>query len=641
MAPLKADRPDDPYQIENWSEGYFGVNSAGHVCLNAPGTDLEIDVMDVVAQMQSEGIRAPAVIRFHDVLQDRIRNLNNTFAEVMQEMKFEGSYFGVYPIKVNQMREVVEEIVEASQNTCYGLEAGSKSELLAVLAYNTNRNSLTILNGYKDDEFIRLALLGQKMGHRVIIVIESIAELQRILSWSEKLNIQPEIGVRVKISARGMGKWAKSTGEQAKFGLTLGDVMNALMLLKEKKMASCIKLLHFHLGSQVGDIATYRDALSEATRVYCELRHLGAGLEFLDVGGGLAIDYDGSRSASPSSCNYSLKEYAYTIVSQVQDICRSVDAPEPNIVTESGRYVTAHHSCIVTEVMDVISPSLRLRHHQPTVLPDSLPYERMQRALERVGKINHQSAFHELKGLKEEVVSSFRMGVVGLEELTMVEELYWLGIEKLRDEVTKMVDVPEELAEIEQLCVRQYLCNFSVFQSAADSWAIGQLLPIVPLHRHDEDPNVPCTIADITCDSDGKIDKFIGLEQGCEGGLMLHEFKADEPYYLGVFLTGAYQDVMGDMHNLFGRLNEVHVYADADSENNFYIEESIQGPSKSSVLSTMQYYEPVMSDKVMSQLQLRVHKGLLTHREAKEILRQYNLSLKGYTYLESITCQEF
>ena len=625
---------EDPYRIAQWSEGYLGINAKGHVCMNSPEDGLDIDVMDVVSQMEKDGIKAPAVIRFHDVLKDRVSNLNETFREVMTELEYDGQYYGVYPIKVNQMREVVEEIVEASAPFHYGLEAGSKSELLAVLAYNTNRDSLTIVNGYKDDEFVRLALLGQKMGHRVIIVIEGLMELQRIIAIAESLNVQPEIGVRVKISARGKGKWAKSTGEQAKFGLTLGDVMNALMLLKEKKMASCIKLLHFHLGSQVGDISTYRDALSEATRVYCELRHLGAGLEFLDVGGGLAIDYDGSRSSSPSSCNYSLKEYAYSIVTQVQDICRSVDAPEPHIVTESGRYVTAHHSCIVTEVMDVISPSLRLRHHQPTVLPDSLAYERMQRALERIGRSSPQSVFHELKGQKEEVVSSFRMGVVGLEELTMVEELYWMGIEKLREEVKKLSDVPEELMEIERLCIRQYLCNFSVFQSAADSWAIGQLLPIVPLHRHHEEPNVNCTIADITCDSDGKIDKFINSEENISC-VRLHEFKRGERYYLGIFLTGAYQDVMGDMHNLFGRLNEVHVYADAESENNFYIEESITGPSKSAVLSTMQYYEPVMSEKVMSQLQLRVHKGLLTHREAKEILREYNLSLSGYTYLET------
>jgi arginine decarboxylase len=625
---------DDPYRIHEWSDSYFGVNGKGHVELNTPGSGLKIDLMDVVEQMKCDGIRAPAVIRFHDVLQDRIRKLNETFASVMAELNYDSKYFGVYPIKVNQMREVVEEIVDASSTYHYGLEAGSKSELLAVLAYNTNRNSLTIINGYKDEEFIRLALLGQKMGHRVIIVIESLKELQRILKVSKELKESPEIGIRVKITARGLGKWAKSSGEQAKFGLTLGDVMNALMMLKEQKMESCIKLLHFHLGSQVGDISTFRDALSEATRVYCELRHLGAGLEFLDVGGGLAIDYDGSRSSSASSCNYTLREYAYSIVTQVQDICRSVDAPEPHIVTESGRFVTAHHSCIVTEVMEVISPSLRLRHHQPTVVPDSTAYERMQRALERIGRSSPQSVFHELKGQKEEVMSSFRMGIVGLEELTLVDELYWVGLERLAAEIEHMEQIPDELKEIEELCVRQYLCNFSVFQSAADSWAIGQLLPIVPLHRHDEEPSVNCTIADITCDSDGKIDKFIYEEEGLTC-LKLHEFKSDRPYYLGIFLTGAYQDVMGDMHNLFGRLNEVHVYADKDSEGHFYIEESIKGPSKSGVLSTMQYYEAVMSDKVMSQLQLMVHKGKLSHREAKEVLRQYNLSLQGYTYLET------
>ena len=625
----------DIYKVESWSEGYFGVNKKGHVCLKEPISGLQIDIMDVITRMSEEGIQAPAVIRFHDVLQHRIRILNETFTEVIKDNGYNGLYYGVYPIKVNQMREVVEEIVDASGRYNYGLEAGSKAELLAVLAYNTNRNSLTILNGYKDDEFIRLALLGQKMGHRVIIVIESLAELQRILKLSVIMGITPEIGVRIKISSRGIGKWAASSGEQAKFGLTLGDVMNALSLLKDENKVSCLKLLHFHLGSQVGDVSTFRDALSEATRVYCELRRLGAELEFLDVGGGLAIDYDGSRSTRTSSCNYTLKEYAQNIVSQVLDICRSVGTPEPHIVTESGRFVTAHHSCIVTEVLDVISPSLRLRKHTAPVVMDSPYYERMQRAMERIGRRSLQSVFHELKGQKEEVVDSFRMGLIGLEELTLVEELYWEGIERLRKEIRQTEQVPEELLEVERLCNRQYLCNFSVFQSAADSWAVGQLLPIVPLHRHKEDPNMACTIADITCDSDGKIDKFIHGE-GRNGFLRLHELVAGERYYLGIFLTGAYQDVMGDMHNLFGRLNEVHVYTENSSEGNFYIEETIKGSSKSMVLSTMQYHVPVMSDKVMSQLTQRVQQGILSHREAKEILRQYNSSLKDYTYLEAI-----
>jgi arginine decarboxylase len=628
---------EDLYHVERWSEGYFGVNKKGHVCLNEPISKLQIDIMDVISRMSEEGIQAPAVIRFHDVLQHRIRNLNETFNDVLKENNYNGLYYGVYPIKVNQMREVVEEIVDASGSYNYGLEAGSKAELLAVLAYNTNRNALTIVNGYKDDEFISLALLGQKLGHRVIIVIESVAELQRIIRVSKPMGISPEIGVRIKISARGIGKWAASSGEQAKFGLTLGDVMNALTLLKDEKMVSCLKLLHFHLGSQVGDVSTFRDALSEATRVYCELRRLGAELEFLDVGGGLAIDYDGSRSTRSSSCNYTLREYAQNIISQVLDICRSVGTPEPHIVTESGRFITAHHSCIVTEVLDVISPSLRLRHHTPPVALESPYYERMQRAMERIGRRSLQSVFHELKGQKEEVVDSFRMGLIGLEELTLVEELYWEGIERLRKEIRQTEHVPEELLEVEKLCNRQYLCNFSVFQSAADSWAVGQLLPIVPLHRHNEEPTMACTIADITCDSDGKIDKFINGD-GRSNFLHLHELKTGEPYYLGIFLTGAYQDVMGDMHNLFGRLNEVHVYAEASSEGNFYIEETIKGSSKSMVLSTMQYHVPVMSDKVMSQLNQRVQQGLLSHREAKEVLRQYNRSLRDYTYLEALAC---
>ena len=629
----------DIYRVEGWSEGHFHVNAAGHVACGVDEGKLSIDLMDVVRRMTEEGIQVPAVIRFHDILRKRIVELNETFAAVIEDLNYKGRYCGVYPIKVNQMREVVEEIVEAARPYDFGMEAGSKAELLAVLAYNDNRRSLTIINGYKDDEFIRLALIGQKMGHRVFIVIENLGELQRTLRLAKELDVLPEIGVRLKISARGTGMWSESSGEQAKFGLALGDLMNGLALLKECKMEKCLKLLHFHLGSQVGDINHFRDALSEATRVYCELHRLGAGMEFLDVGGGLAIDYDGTRSTGASSCNYSLEEYAMAVVSQVQDICVEVGVPQPGIVSESGRFVTAHHSCIVTEVMEVISPRLELRYHLPPVLPESIHYMKMQRAVERIGEGALQSVFHELVALKEEVVSSFRLGAVGLEELTQVEELYWLGMQKLKLEMSSLSEVPEELVELERLSKSQYLCNFSVFQSAADSWAIGQLLPIVPLHRHHEEPTVTCSVADITCDSDGKIDKFIhGSEHNCY--LKLHPKKDSEPYYLGVFLTGAYQDVMGDNHNLFGRLNEVHVYSDPSVGGDFFIEEVIPGPSKGEVLSSMQYHASVMSEKVMGQLNLRVQRGELSHREAKSILRVYDQSLRSYTYLEASSCPE-
>lgn len=621
------------YRVEAWGEGYFDVNAKGHMCARDLASGVCMDLMAVVQEAIEEGMEVPMVVRFHDILRHRIVSLNKTFARVIEDCEYGGIYQGVYPIKVNQMREVVEEIIDAAKGTHYGIEAGSKAELLAALAYQHNPEALTICNGFKDREFLNLAALGHRMGHQMVVVVESLAELERIFEETE----EPfGIGIRVKISARGLGKWASSSGEQAKFGLTLGDVVNTLHIIKGKDALSRLKLLHFHLGSQVGDIASFRDAINEATRVYCEMVRLGAShLTHLDVGGGLAIDYDGTRSTSPSSCNYSLEEYAMNLVTLVKDTCDEAGVAHPNLVTESGRFVSAHHSCIVTEVLDVISPALRLAHHQPPVLIESIGYDRMRGAIEMVESGDIQTAFHTLKAEKEAVVIGFRSGSVGLEELTQVEELYWFGLEEIRRRLGP--EAPEELEEVELLCTRQYLCNFSVFQSAADSWAIGQVLPIVPIHRLDEEPTVPGVLADITCDSDGKIDAF--MEMDCPAGqLPLHHKKEGEPYYLGVFLTGAYQDVMGDMHNLFGRLHEVHVYSEPDNPKGFYIEESIQGSSKSKVLSTMQYDDGVMCDKVMGRLQGRVHQKQLTHRAAKEMMREYQRSLKSYTYLENDRC---
>jgi len=620
--------------VDKWSKGDFITNAKGHLCLSGQGKYSPIDLMEVIATMKAKGIQTPTVIRFQDILKEKVEELNDTFNDVIKEYEYNAHYCGVFPIKVNQMREVVEEIVSAGQNYRYGLEAGSKAELLAVLAYNQNSKALSIVNGFKDEEFIRLCLLGLKMGHNIIIVVESLSEINATLKIAESMNVEPQLGFRIKTSTKGLGKWANSAGEQAKFGLGLSDLMNGLYLLKKQDKQHCLKLIHFHLGSQLSDITVLRAGLREATRVYCELKNLGAELGYLDIGGGLAVDYDGSKSSVSSSCNYNLREYAETVVDSVQKTCAESDVPVPNLISESGRYVTAHHSCIITEVVDVISPTRQLRHHTPPVLTDSNYYDSMSVALAEMTVDNLQGTYHEMRFIKEQILESFKLGHVSLEEHAQVDELYWTALKKYRDLCQLLDEKPESAREVEQLCTKQYLCNFSVFQSAADSWAIGQLLPVVPLHRLNEEPTETCAISDITCDSDGKINEFIGCSKNNKL-FHLHKLIPNEPYYLGLFLTGAYQDVMGDNHNLFGRLNEIHIYRDCDFEQGFYIEEFIAGSSKSMVLSTMQYHDKVMSEKILSQLETQIQLKKLTYREAKEILQEYNQSLNNHTYLNS------
>jgi arginine decarboxylase len=623
-----------PYHIDKWSEGKFTVNEKGHLCLAAQAENKAVDLIDIIETMKNRGIQTPCVIRFQDILVEKVHELNQTFNNVIEEYEYAGDYCGVYPIKVNQMREVVEEIVSAGKMYRYGLEAGSKAELLAVLAYNQNRKSVTIINGYKDEEFIRLCLLGLKMGHNLIIVVESLNEIETTLKLSKEMNLDPQFGFRIKTSAKGLGKWANSAGEQAKFGLGLSDLMNGFYMLKKQKKIHCLKLIHFHLGSQLSDIKVFREGLTEVSRVYCELKKMGAGLEFLDVGGGLAVDYDGSKSSASSSKNYSLLEYAQTLVDSIQQTCSEAEVKVPHLITESGRYITAHHSCIFTEVIDVISPTRQLKHHTPPLITGSNYYENMLNALDQMCSDNLQSSYHDILFIKKQTLESFRLGHIGLAEHSQIDELYWAALDKYMNIAKAMSEVPESLKEVEELCSKQYLCNLSIFQSAADSWAIGQLLPIAPLQRLHETATENCTIADITCDSDGKIEKFIQCQHD-EEVFKLHTFEPGKPYYLGLFLTGAYQDVMGDNHNLFGRLNEIHVYRDALSDQGFYIEEFLPGSSKSMVLSTMQYHDKVMSEKVMAQLEQQMQQNKLNHREAKEILNEYNQSLHQYTYLNT------
>ncbi|MCP4912647.1 MAG: biosynthetic arginine decarboxylase [Oligoflexia bacterium] len=632
------DKAEETYRVKNWSDGYFGINANGNLTvLPTSKKKSEIEIVKVVEEMKSQGVKLPAVIRFHDILRSQVKKINRTFRNTIDEAEYEGRYLGVYPVKVNQMREVVEEIIDAGSSYDYGLEAGSKSELLAALVYNENPNSLTILNGYKDEDYLRLALLGRKLDRKIIIVIEKFSELKNILRLSEEMNVTPLIGLRGKMSVPGKGRWANSSGDKAKFGLTTAEILNAVKLMEEHDLKSSIKLFHYHIGSQISDIRTFKDAINEGGRIYAKLYQMGCKLEYFDAGGGLGIDYDGSKSSNDSSRNYNLSDYAEDLVYGLKQICDIESVPHPNIVTESGRAITAHHSCVITNVIDKID-RYQSSFNTKKSTGEHIMVENM-RDLEteacKISKENFQTIFNEAVQLKSECLNAFKLGVIGLDERAKMETIHWRIMEK----IMKWADVsesfvPEEFKSLNEDIAPQYLCNFSVFQSAADHWAIDQILPLVPITRLNEEPTVQCGIADITCDSDGKIDRFIGPE-GHNKTVPLHEIKEGDEgkYIVGLFLTGAYQDVMGDNHNLFGRLNEVHVFSDADDPQGFYIEEIIKGNSSSQVLTTMQYNPEYMAQSLKKLINKEVVRGKIAPRIGVKLVDFYEDCLADYTYL--------
>jgi arginine decarboxylase len=626
---------EELYRVSRWSDGYFHIGDNGHLFMTpsqeSPTNGL--DIVSVIEEAKSNNVEFPMVLRFHDVLRSQVAALNNTFNEVIKEQDYQGLYSGVFPIKVNQMREVVEEIVDAGAPYSYGLEAGSKAELLSVLAYNTNQDSLTILNGYKDLDYIRLALLGLKLKRKVIFVVEKFSELEALIKVSKEQNIEPMIGLRMRMMAKGRGKWENSSGIRAKFGLSIAEILKAVKLLEQENLKHCITMLHFHIGSQLTDIRAVKEAISEAGRIYAKLIQSNVPIKYLDVGGGLGVDYDGSRTTSDSSKNYSLKEYVSDIVDGLQQICDLESVPHPNIVTESGRAITAHHSCVITPVLGEINPSSVNPCNDKIINEHNLVtnMRELQGILKE--KNNPQETYNDASQLKEESLYAFKLGILSLQEMAQLETLYWDVIKKVSQVIKGKEFVSEELDEVQTLLSSQYLCNFSVFQSAADSWAIDQVLPIVPLHRLEQEPTKYCSLVDITCDSDGKIDQFIG-EHGPENTLPLHQL-TDESYYLGIFLTGAYQDVMGDMHNLFGRLNEVHVFKSESEPEGFYIEEIVRGSTAQSVLSTMQYNPDLMARRIKKQIDLNVASGEIGPREGVKLVDFYEDCLASYTYLKS------
>ena len=620
------------YNVDSWGSGYFSVSSAGNV-LAKPLKDAggSIDLLEVVNEARERGLGFPLVIRFQDLLRHRVETVNRAFHSAMQEFGYRNQYRGVFPIKVNQLREVIEEIVDAGTQFHFGLEAGSKPELIAALAMHKDPESLIICNGYKDRAFIRTALLGRRLGKSVIIVVEKLEELEQTLRIAKEMGVEPDVGIRVRLHSKGAGKWTTSGGENAKFGLSTTNLIVASEMLKAQGLGHCLKLVHFHVGSQVPDISTIKRAVREAARYYAKLSKLGHALGYLDVGGGLGVDYDGSRTSFDSSTNYSLQEYCNDVVYNIMEVCDSEGVAHPAIVSEGGRAIVAHHSVLVVESFgsiekDVQTPKIEATASDPKPLRDILEVKR------QLKRGNRLETLHDAQQIKEETQQMFNLGLLDLESKAKIESLYW---ELARQIVTLhrgLKYVPEEVKELETSLGDQYICNFSVFQSLLDHWALGQLFPIMPIHRLATAPDRQGTLVDITCDSDGKISKFTDL-QDVKDTLPLHKIIPGELYYLGVFLVGAYQDIMGDLHNLFGRVTEVHVFLDEDEESGWYIEEVIEGSTIGQVLALTQWDKIELMRLMKLQVDAAIKSDRLKPNDAMKILADYERGLQGYTYL--------
>jgi len=621
------------YMIDRWGAGYFDVNPNGDMTvapLQEPG--VAIPIIAALREAKVLGLDAPLLIRFQDLLRHRVETLNNAFTNAIGEHNYRGSYRGVFPIKVNQLREVVEEILDAGRPFNYGIEVGSKPEMFAGLAIHSNAESLIVCNGYKDTTYIRMAMLGRKLGKKVIVIAEKLSEIRAITRIAAEMNVEPWIGIRVRLLSKGAGKWATSGGEHAKFGLSTAEILEAIEILREAKMESAFKLLHFHIGSQIPDILTIKRAVREATMYYAKLHQQGHPLEYLDVGGGLAIDYDGSRSTFHSSMNYTIEEYAKDIVYNIMDVCDDEHVPHPNIVSESGRAIVAHHSVLVVQAFGAIEKTplepIAVRAADHKLTREIIDID------ERLNEDTLNESWHDLQQIKEQAQTMFEFGLLNLDVKARVETLYWQVVEKLEQIVRGMdpAEVAEDLKTLKIELADQHICNFSVFQSLLDHWALGQLFPIVPIHRLNERPMHESTLVDITCDSDGKVSKYIDLNDVRET-LPLHEIRDAEPYYLGIFLTGAYQDIMGDIHNLFGRVNEVHVFLDPDEESGFYIEEEIPGNTIGEVLAMTQYDWRDLEKRMKSQIDAAIKADVLKPTEGMRLLQEFERGLKDQTYL--------
>jgi arginine decarboxylase len=618
------------YGVKYWGNNYFSINDAGNVQAHPAGPDGgRIDLKELVDEVARRGIGLPLLIRFSDVLKSRIVELNETFKRAIAEYGYKGQYKGVYPIKVNQHRYVVEEIVQFGRPYHYGLEAGSKPELLAVMAMLDDEEALIVCNGYKDEEYIETALMASKLGRTVLIVVEKFSELALIADTAKKMGVRPRLGIRVKLAAKGAGRWEASGGDRSKFGLSTREVVEAINFLRANDLLSCFELLHFHLGSQISAIRSVKNALREAGRFYVEVSNMGAPLKYFDAGGGLGVDYDGSQTNFASSMNYTTQEYANDIVFSLMEICDAAGVPHPTIVTESGRAVVAHHSMLVIDILGV-------GEFDVGKAPEKLAKEtsRVVRNLfetwKEISRKNVLEAYHDALEYKEEALQLFNLGNISLSDRVVAEDIFWAICQKILKIVRDMREVPEELEGLERALSDTYFCNFSMFQSLPDIWAIDQLFPIMPIHRLGEEPTRRAVLADITCDSDGKIDHFID-RRDVKSVLELHPVNGHD-YYLGVFLIGAYQEILGDLHNLFGNTNTVHVSLAAGG--GYQIEHVVTGDTVTDVLKYVSYAREDLVARVRRFAELSVRANRMSLEETRSMLRMYEEGLAGYTYLE-------
>ena len=619
------------YNINGWGLKYFSINDKGHVAVTPREGSASVDLKELMDELQVRDVTSPVLLRFPDILDNRIEKISKCFQQAADEYGYTAKNFIIYPIKVNQMRQVVEEIVSHGKKFNIGLEAGSKPELHAVLAINTDENSLIICNGYKDENYVELALLAQKMGRRIFLIVEKLNELRLIADISKRLKIRPNIGIRIKLASSGSGKWEESGGDGSKFGLNSSELLEALDFLEKAKMTDCLKLIHFPIGSQITKIRRIKNALKEASQFYVQLQNMGFHVEFVDIGGGLGVDYDGTRSSSSeSSMNYSIQEYVNDSVSALVDACAKNNLPQPNIITESGRSLTAHHSVLVFEVLETTSLPIWDEKEELGENPHELVDE-LYKIWDNMNQPRLLESWHDALQIREEALDLFGLGLLDLRTRAQIEQLFWSVAREVNEIASDMKHAPEELRKISKLLPDKYFCNFSLFQSLPDSWSIDQLFPIMPISRLDERPDRTATIQDITCDSDGKINNFIS-SHGANSHLAVHALNNKEPYYIGVFLVGAYQEILGDMHNLFGDTNAVHVSVYKDR---YEIDQVIDGETVAEVLDYVQFSPKKLVRSVETWVTSSMKAGIITPEEGREFLSNYRSGLYGYTYLEN------
>jgi arginine decarboxylase len=627
-APWTIEDSENLYRIQGWGEPYFSINAAGHVTV-APQGDRggSLDLYELVTSLQQRNLALPMLIRFSDILEHRIERLNACFAKAIARYNYGGVYKGVFPVKCNQQKHLIEDLVKFGKPYQFGLEAGSKPELMIAIAMLNNPGALLICNGYKDREYIETAMLAQKLDQTPIIVLEQIEEVEIAIAAAKALGIKPNLGVRAKLNAKGIGRWGVSSGDRAKFGLTIPEIIMVVDKLKAADMLDSLQLLHFHIGSQISSISVIKDAIGEASKIYVELVQLGANMKYLDVGGGLGIDYDGSQTNFHASKNYDLQNYANDIVAEVRETCSDKNIPVPTLISESGRAIASHQSVLIFDVLSTCE--VRTDLPQPTTNTEHQIVRNLWETYESITPENFREAFYDANQFKEEALSRFKFGYLTLTERSRAEQLYWACCQKILDIAKREEYMPEDLEELEQIMASIYYINLSVFQSAPDSWAIDQLFPIMPIHRLGEEPTRRGILADLTCDSDGKIDQFIDLKD-VKHVLELHPLEPKKPYYLGLFLGGAYQEIMGNLHNLFGDTNAVHIKL---TPKGYKIEHVVKGDTMTEVVGYVQYDVEDLIESIRQKAEQALLENRIEIGEAQRLLQNYEHSLSQYTYL--------